>query len=172
MNGDFKSLFTSNQSVCFELFGTISRNPAFFHYRFNDGTDDAKRVAELSNRSFPRLEVAEHIESFMKRFPSSEAVIKSIDKLKSNNSLVVIGGQQAGILTGPLYSIHKVISIIKLAEQKEAQLGVPVIPVFGLLEKTMISMKLIMCLYQRTKRLINGHTLQECFKRRWSLIFS
>jgi len=102
----------------------------FFHYRFNNGTDDAERVAELSNRSFPRLEVAEHIESFMKRFPSSEAVIKSIDKLKSNNSLVVIGGQQAGILTGPLYSIHKVISIIKLAEQKEAQLGVPVIPVF------------------------------------------
>lgn len=102
----------------------------FFHYRFNDGTDDAKRVAELSNRSFPRLEVAEHIESFMKRFPSSEAVIKSIDKLKTSNSLVVIGGQQAGILTGPLYSIHKVISIIKLAEQKEAQLGVPVVPVF------------------------------------------
>src|SRR3954453_7548244 len=85
----------------------------FFHYRFNEITDDEKRVAEISNRTYPRLEVAEHIESFMKRFPSSEAVIKSIDKLKSNNSLVVIGGQQAGILTGPLYSIHKVISIIK-----------------------------------------------------------
>jgi bacillithiol synthase len=102
----------------------------FFHYRFNEFADDAKRVAEISNRSFPRLEVAEHIESFMKRFPSSEAVIKSIDKLKTNNSLVVIGGQQAGILTGPLYSIHKVISIIKLAEEKEEQLGVPVVPVF------------------------------------------
>lgn len=102
----------------------------FFHYRFNEVTDDAKRVGELSNRLFPRNEVAEHIESFMKRFPSSEAVIKSIDKLKSNNSLVVIGGQQAGILTGPLYSIHKVISIIKLAKQKEAQLNVPVVPVF------------------------------------------
>lgn len=102
----------------------------FFHYRYNELTDDAKRVSELSNRSFPRVEVAEHIESFMKRFPSSEAVIKSLDKLKTNNSLVVIGGQQAGILTGPLYSIHKVISIIKLAEQKEEQLGVPVVPVF------------------------------------------
>jgi bacillithiol synthase len=102
----------------------------FFHYRFNEITDDEKRVAEISNRTYPRLEVAEHIESFMKRFPSSEAVIKSIDKLKTNNSLVVIGGQQAGILTGPLYSIHKVISIIKLAEQKEEQLGVPVVPVF------------------------------------------
>ncbi|MEH7375750.1 bacillithiol biosynthesis cysteine-adding enzyme BshC [Neobacillus drentensis] len=102
----------------------------FFHYRYNELTDDAKRVSELSNRSFPRIEVAEHIESFMKQFPSSEAVIKSVDKLKTNNSLVVIGGQQAGILTGPLYSIHKVISIIKLAEQKEEQLGVPVVPVF------------------------------------------
>ncbi|MCL6570691.1 MAG: bacillithiol biosynthesis cysteine-adding enzyme BshC [Bacillus sp. (in: Bacteria)] len=102
----------------------------FFHYRFNEPTDDNKRLAELSNRPFPRLEVAEHIESFMKRFPSSEAVIKSIDKLKTNNSVVVIGGQQAGILTGPLYSIHKVISIIKLAEQKELQLGLPVVPVF------------------------------------------
>jgi bacillithiol synthase len=102
----------------------------FFHYRYNELTDDANRVSELSNRSFPRVEVAEHIESFMKRFPSSEAVIKSIDKLKTHNSLVVIGGQQAGILTGPLYSIHKVISIIKLAEQKEEQLGVPVVPVF------------------------------------------
>ncbi|MEH7075060.1 bacillithiol biosynthesis cysteine-adding enzyme BshC [Neobacillus drentensis] len=102
----------------------------FFHYRFNEAADDARRVEELSNRLFPRTEVAEHIESFMKRFPSSEAVVKSIDKLKTNQSLVVIGGQQAGILTGPLYSIHKVISIIKLAEQKEAQLGVPVVPVF------------------------------------------
>ncbi|MEH7484380.1 bacillithiol biosynthesis cysteine-adding enzyme BshC [Neobacillus drentensis] len=102
----------------------------FFHYRYNELTDDAERVSELSNRSFPRIEVAEHIESFMKQFPSSEAVIKSVDKLKTNNSLVVIGGQQAGILTGPLYSIHKVISIIKLAEQKEEQLGVPVVPVF------------------------------------------
>ena len=102
----------------------------FFHYRFNDLHEDMKRIAELNNRPFPRMEVAAHIEGFMKQYPSSEAVKKSINKLKKNNSLVVIGGQQAGILTGPLYSIHKVISIIKLAEQKERQLGVPVIPVF------------------------------------------
>jgi len=102
----------------------------FFHYLFNDLHEDMKRIAELNNRPFPRMEVAAHIEGFMKQYPSSEAVKKSINKLKKNNSLVVIGGQQAGILTGPLYSIHKVISIIKLAEQKERQLGVPVIPVF------------------------------------------
>lgn len=102
----------------------------FFHYRYNDLSDDEKRIAELQIRTFPRLEVAEHIESFMERFPSSKAVKNSIEKLRQSESAVVIGGQQAGILTGPLYSIHKVISIIKLAEQKERQLGIPVIPVF------------------------------------------
>jgi bacillithiol biosynthesis cysteine-adding enzyme BshC len=102
----------------------------FFHYRFNDSTEDQKRLDELGNRQFPREEVADHIENYMDRFPSSEAVKHSLTKLKQVNSVVVIGGQQAGILTGPLYSIHKIISIIKLAEQKEKQLGVPVIPVF------------------------------------------
>ncbi|WP_045515388.1 bacillithiol biosynthesis cysteine-adding enzyme BshC [Neobacillus niacini] len=102
----------------------------FFHYRFNDFAEDQERLDELSNRHFPREEVADHIEKFMERFPSSEAVNNSLAKLKQLNSVVVIGGQQAGILTGPLYSIHKIISIIKLAEEKERQLGVPVIPVF------------------------------------------
>jgi bacillithiol synthase len=102
----------------------------FFHYRFNDFAEDQKRLDELSNRYFPREKVADHIEKFMGRFPSSSAVNNSLAKLKQLNSVVVIGGQQAGILTGPLYSIHKIISIIKLAEEKERQLGVPVIPVF------------------------------------------
>jgi bacillithiol synthase len=103
---------------------------SFFHYRFNDFDEDQKRLDELSSRSFPREEVADYIEKFMERFPSSEAVTNSLAKLKQSNSVVVIGGQQAGILTGPLYSIHKIISIIKLAEEKEKQLGVPVVPVF------------------------------------------
>lgn len=111
----------------------LEQSPAirpFFHYRYNEITEDRKRLAELTNRSFPREEVALHIEEFMKNYPSSKAVQDSIQKLRKKNSVVVIGGQQAGILTGPLYSIHKVISIIKLAEQKERQLGVPVVPVF------------------------------------------
>lgn len=102
----------------------------FFHYRYNQLSDDLERLTELQSRKFPRSEIARHIKSFMQRYPTSEAVEKSLSKLQENNSVVVIGGQQAGILTGPLYTIHKVISIIKLAEEKEKQLDVPVVPVF------------------------------------------
>ncbi|MDF1506689.1 bacillithiol biosynthesis cysteine-adding enzyme BshC [Robertmurraya sp. DFI.2.37] len=102
----------------------------FFHYQYQNSFHYQKRLEELSERSFMREELAAHIEFFMKPFPSSERVFESIAKLKKKDSVVVIGGQQAGILTGPLYSIHKVISIIAFAKQKEKELGVPVVPLF------------------------------------------
>ena len=102
----------------------------FFHYRYQNSQDYLDRIKELKKRTFQRNELADHIEQYMERFPSSEKVNQSIQKLKREDSVVVIGGQQAGILTGPLYSIHKVISIITFAKQKEAELGIPVVPVF------------------------------------------
>ncbi|MFT8323033.1 MAG: bacillithiol biosynthesis cysteine-adding enzyme BshC [Bacillus sp. (in: firmicutes)] len=102
----------------------------FFHYSFRDQVSYEERVKELNTRQFMRQEVADYIEKYMEKFPSSQKVQESIAKLRKEDSVVVIGGQQAGILTGPLYSIHKVISIILLAKEKEQQLGIPVVPVF------------------------------------------
>ncbi|WP_026581512.1 bacillithiol biosynthesis cysteine-adding enzyme BshC [Bacillus sp. J33] len=102
----------------------------FFHYRYNSSSDFKVRLSELKDRSFKRNELSDCIGKFMDRFPGSSAVQKSLERLKQDNSTVIIGGQQAGILTGPLYTIHKIISIISLSKQKEKELGVPVIPVF------------------------------------------
>ncbi|KAF0820256.1 Glucosaminyl-malate:cysteine ligase [Bacillus sp. ZZV12-4809] len=102
----------------------------FFHYRYNSDSDYKARLAELRGRSFMRNELSLYIAEFMDRLPSSPAVHDSLNKLKQENSAVIIGGQQAGILTGPLYTIHKIISIIHLAKQQESELGIPVVPVF------------------------------------------
>lgn len=102
----------------------------YYHYNYQDPAHYRARLDELAGRTFRRKELAEHINSFMKPFPTSSNVLASIEKLKESETVVVIGGQQAGILTGPLYSIHKVISIIALAKQKEKELGVPVVPIF------------------------------------------
>jgi bacillithiol synthase len=103
---------------------------SFFHYNFKNDNEYVHRLDELKNRTFMRNELADHIQSFMTRYAHSDKIGANIEKLRQENSVAVIGGQQAGILTGPLYTIHKVISILKLAEQKEAELGVPVVPVF------------------------------------------
>src|SRR5699024_6579090 len=56
--------------------------------------------------------------------------LSSNNRLRESDSLVVIGGQQAGLLTGPLYSINKLISIVQIAREQERILNRPVIPVF------------------------------------------
>ena len=102
----------------------------FFHYRYQHSADYQARLIELNKRTFMRKELAGCIEKYMACFPSSAEVKVSLEKLKKENSAVIIGGQQAGILTGPLYSIHKVISIIALARQKEKELNIPIVPIF------------------------------------------
>lgn len=106
---------------------------AHFNKTFHDYTLSAEsytqRLAELKSRSYQRQELAQTIRSFMEPFGISDAAFAHLDEL-SNNGVVVVGGQQAGLLTGPLYSVHKAITVILLAKQQRKELGVPVIPVF------------------------------------------
>ncbi|WP_047981359.1 bacillithiol biosynthesis cysteine-adding enzyme BshC [Ornithinibacillus contaminans] len=93
-------------------------------------TDYQDRLAELTARTYKRQQLVEVLITLNKGWNAPSATFENIERLKSENSVVVIGGQQAGLLTGPLYSINKVISIVQLAKQQEELLGVPVIPVF------------------------------------------
>ena len=53
------------------------------------------------------------------------------DRLAGGDVLAVTTGQQPGLFTGPLYTVHKAISAIVVARRLEAERGgVPVVPVF------------------------------------------
>ncbi|HEX6594834.1 MAG TPA: bacillithiol biosynthesis cysteine-adding enzyme BshC [Bacillota bacterium] len=92
--------------------------------------DFKQRVEDLKGRKFKRDELADVLHKMNKKWSAHPTTFDNIRRLKDQNSVVVIGGQQAGLLTGPLYTIHKVISIIQFAKQQEQQLQIPVIPVF------------------------------------------
>jgi len=102
---------------------------SFFHYNVNSSSVYTDRMKDLASRQFQREDLAECISSYMKSLPSSEKVEESLGKLR-NDAVTVIAGQQAGLMTGPLYTIHKIISVIQLARQQEAELKHPVVPVF------------------------------------------
>jgi bacillithiol biosynthesis cysteine-adding enzyme BshC len=109
-----------DSSVCDEELFDFSVNSEGFINRLN----------YLKGKSFNRNELCDKLLKYNRLFNNSNKVIANIEKLKDENSVVIIGGQQAGLLTGPLYTIHKIITIIKLAEEKSVELNTPVVPVF------------------------------------------
>lgn len=52
------------------------------------------------------------------------------DRLAQGDVLVVTTGQQPGLFTGPLYTVHKALSAVALAARLERERKVPVVPVF------------------------------------------
>lgn len=100
----------------------------FFDYEMNE-ENYRTRADELAARTFQRRELAQAVQGYMEPFGISEPAARHIQEL-SEDALVVIGGQQAGILTGPLYSVHKAVSVILLADEQRRLLGRPVVPVF------------------------------------------
>ncbi|MEX2584325.1 MAG: bacillithiol biosynthesis cysteine-adding enzyme BshC [Gemmatimonadota bacterium] len=62
--------------------------------------------------------------------PTSDRARERLDRFVKDGGAVVTTGQQAGFLTGPLYTIHKAASAIALAKHLETRLDVPVLPVF------------------------------------------
>lgn len=108
----------------------FDRLSSFFVYDYHNETAYKERLAYLSDRDYDRDGLADYLLSFNQKYQPDQKVIDNIEKLRNKDAVVVVAGQQAGLLTGPAYTIHKCISILKLADEQEKKLGVPVIPVF------------------------------------------
>src|SRR3954453_21747985 len=61
--------------------------------------------------------------------PSSE---RQLERLRTPGAVAVTTGQQPGLFTGPLYTIHKALSAVALARVLEERWGRPVVPIFWL----------------------------------------
>lgn len=146
---------------------------SFFHYEWDQKALN-KRIQEADFSKHKRTELAEVITSYMSKYGISVKSSQHIDELR-NNGIVVIGGQQAGILSGPLYSIHKAISVITLAKQQRELLGKPVIPVFWIagedhdideinhvyIERSRTLQKLVYPEKSRTKKIASESTFDQ-----------
>ncbi len=65
-----------------------------------------------------------------RRYGAGESTFLNIDKLSRPDTTVVIGGQQTGLFMGPLYTLYKAFTVIKLALELSVRLQKDVVPVF------------------------------------------
>ncbi|MEK5231018.1 bacillithiol biosynthesis cysteine-adding enzyme BshC [Lysinibacillus sp. FSL K6-0232] len=100
----------------------------FFEYDYHDQAFE-KRAAYLAQRAHDQKELTAIIRQYMEPLGLSSKASEHLKQLEQG-AMVIVGGQQAGILTGPLYSVHKAISVIALAKEQSEKLQQPVVPVF------------------------------------------
>lgn len=100
------------------------------HFDYSPFHDYEQRLLDLQQRTFKREQLTDLLYTLNKRWGAPHSTFRNIDRLQGEDSVVVIGGQQAGLMTGPMYTINKIISIIQFARQQEEKLNVPVIPLF------------------------------------------
>ena len=107
------------------LAGAPSVRP-FFPRGFTSTEDFKAKAAEVDGR-FDRVARERAVEAIIVP-PGADAA--RLDSFIEHGGYMVTTGQQPALFGGPLYSIHKALTAVRLAEALESALGKPVIPVF------------------------------------------
>ncbi|MGV2927901.1 bacillithiol biosynthesis cysteine-adding enzyme BshC [Macrococcus capreoli] len=98
-------------------------------YQYDVTKDESYKVRLQTPANGLEHQLGEVIKGYMSKFELSNAQLTNIERLQAGHK-VVIGGQQAGLFVSPLYTIHKIISIIVLAQAQSKKLNTAIIPVF------------------------------------------
>jgi uncharacterized protein YllA (UPF0747 family) len=69
----------------------------------------------LSAYQVDRNQVADALGAMNRRWGAPEETLNNIKLLREADTVAVVSGQQAGLFTGPLYTIYKALSAVKLA---------------------------------------------------------
>ncbi|WP_374713622.1 bacillithiol biosynthesis cysteine-adding enzyme BshC [Symbiobacterium terraclitae] len=103
-----------------------------YEYDWTRQESFARRAAYLNGGGWAgdRAAVSAALERYNRALGADEAALANARLLGQPGTLAAVTGQQAGILTGPAYSIYKAMTTIRLARQQSERLGVPVVPVF------------------------------------------
>jgi bacillithiol biosynthesis cysteine-adding enzyme BshC len=95
-----------------------------FHYELAD-----RRARVLKSYKTDRDALAAALAGSNARWGASEQTFANIERLRSTDSVAVVTGQQTGLFTGPLYTLYKALSAVKLAACLTAR-GTEAVPVF------------------------------------------
>jgi uncharacterized protein YllA (UPF0747 family) len=94
------------------------------HYEVSERRDHV-----LAHHQTDRAVVCDALEQINHSWGASEKTLANIRLLREADCIAVVSGQQAGLFTGPLYTIYKALSAVKLSECM-IQRGIKSVPVF------------------------------------------
>ncbi|WP_282941519.1 bacillithiol biosynthesis cysteine-adding enzyme BshC [Paenibacillus sp. RC67] len=123
----------SSQPITEDYVHQFDKVSSLFDYNPWDGSSWAARAEWLDHGrqlAADRGQIADVLSAFNARLHNAPEAMQAIEKLRDEQTLCIVGGQQAGLFTGQALVIYKAITLIRSARQASEQLGRPVVPVF------------------------------------------
>lgn len=112
---ELKKLTISESNSLFDAYlNNFNKVKDFYPHNFESGWDAV--IQKRKNEKFERNKIVEILNRQNKAWGAPQPVFENISELNSDNCFMAITGQQAGIFSGPLYTIYKILTTIKLSE--------------------------------------------------------
>jgi bacillithiol biosynthesis cysteine-adding enzyme BshC len=123
-----------NQILAEDYISGKGNSKSLFPYHFGNGEDWQARVNWLDGAMdaphVDREQLVEVLEAYNRRVGNTEVALRHIEALGDQQTLAIVGGQQAGLFGGQLMILYKAITIIQLAREWRTKLQRVVVPIF------------------------------------------
>jgi len=104
----------------------------FFDGDFRDAAAYERQTERTLARRIPREELAAILREQNQSYGCGPRTLGHIEAMEREQACAVVTGQQAGLFSGPLYTIYKALTAIKLAERLSRNGHGKYVPVFWL----------------------------------------
>jgi len=104
----------------------------YFNHDYRGIESYKKRMAEIEQLydDGQRKGVVKILNDYNSRLGAGAKTLDNIGKLGESGTAVVVGGQQPGLFTGPLFIIYKIITILKLSSFINKETEIRTVPCF------------------------------------------
>ena len=109
VGGSFTSLFVDYVTE----FGNVQQ---FYGGNFRDDAHWKSLLKKVAERPIDRSSLAHILGEQNRNFHCGVRTLANIDALLNDNTVAIVTGQQVGLFTGPLYTIFKTLTTLKLVE--------------------------------------------------------
>lgn len=102
----------------------------FYNGNFRDLSSFQHQAEKVEARNLQRGKLTAILKEQNQDYGCGNQTLDNIDRLTQNQAYAVVTGQQAGLFSGPLYTIYKSLTAIKLAEHLNQNCQGCFVPIF------------------------------------------
>jgi bacillithiol biosynthesis cysteine-adding enzyme BshC len=113
-----------------DYFHAYEKVESFFSGNFREIAAFEAVAERVGSRDLSRNEITTILREQNTQYGCGQSTLQNIDRLNDQNTFAVVTGQQVGLFSGPLYTIYKTITVIKLAGMLNEQCEGDFVPVF------------------------------------------